>query len=297
MLALASVAVAQGDSATAQRWAEQAQRNYTAEVKVKPNDPLPRIRLAEAMLMLGQFTEALNVLKTGITQSGDRLYHEMAARVCAEWARKVVRESPGDFSTRLSLIQRGLEYAPNNEQLLVQLVALSNLSGKEAAEARSRINGLLTAGGSETAILHFFLGSDAWQRGQAEEARQHFALAFDMAPQMPYAANNAAMFMAQGDKPDLPRALGMIQSVLDKFPTNPRFRDTRGHILVKMSRWQEAVKDLEFSLPALPAKSATRKALAEAYRHLGLQDLAAEQERLAESEQSPSLTGAKAAAE
>ena len=87
--------------------------------------------------------------------------------------------------------------------------------------------------------------------------------------------------MQWATKPDLPRALAIIQSVLDRFPNNPSFHETRGQILVRMGRWQEGVADLEFALPQLASTSSTHSALADAYRGLGLRDLAAEHERLA----------------
>jgi len=77
-----------------------------------------------------------------------------------------------------------------------------------------------------------------------------------------------AMILTVGDKPDLSRALAIIESVLVKLPNNPSFRETRGEIYVRMGRWQEAVADLEFALPLLASKQGTHKALAEAYRGL-----------------------------
>jgi tetratricopeptide (TPR) repeat protein len=281
-LLLARVAAAQGDGPGAQKWAETAQSVFRAEVTAYPAAVLARARWAEATLMLGQFAEALDILKTGMMQSGDRIYREMASRVCEEWTKKVARESPADLGTQLSLIQSGLEYAPYNRELLMRLVGLSHLSGKEADAARDRLKALLLAGGKDAAMLHFCLGSDAWQHGRLEEARQHFALAYELAPQMPHVANNMAMVLATGDPPDLPRALAIIQSLSDKFPDDPHVLDTRGQILVKMGRWQEGVKCLELALPSLSSKATTRKALAEAYGHLGLKELAEEHQRLAE---------------
>jgi Flp pilus assembly protein TadD len=135
--------------------------------------------------------------------------------------------------------------------------------------------------GKATAILHFTLGVDAWEHSQLEEARKHFALAYETASQLPYVANNMAMILTVGDQRDLPRALAIIESVLAKFPNNPSFRETRGEILVQSGRSQEAIADLESALPLLASKRATHMALAKAYRSLDLRDLAAEHERLA----------------
>ncbi len=280
-LMLARIAAAQGDPSGARKWAQDARSAFKAQVSANPGAVLPRVRWAEATLLLEEFAEALTILETGITQADDRVCREMASQVCGAWTRKVERESPADLGTRLSLIQRGLAYAPNNRELLIRLVDLSHLTGKEADTARDQLKKLLLVGGRDTAIVHFCLGSDAWQRGQLDEARQHFTLAFELAPQMPYVANNMANMLATANPPDLPRALAIIQPLADKFPNDPHLLDTRGQILVKMGRWQEAVKCLEPALPSLSAKATTHQALAEAYQHLGLKELAEEHQRLA----------------
>jgi len=87
--------------------------------------------------------------------------------------------------------------------------------------------------------------------------------------------------LALGNPPDLPQALAIAQLLVEKFPDQPHFRDTRGQVLVKLGRWDDAVKDLEYALPRLNDKSATHTALAQVYENLGLRDLAAEHERLA----------------
>jgi hypothetical protein len=52
-----------------------------------------------------------------------------------------------------------------------------------------------------------------------------------------------------------------------------------------LGRSQEAIPDLEFALPLLASKRAAHTALAEAYRNLGLRDLAADYGRLAKESQ------------
>ena len=279
-LLLAGVAAGQGDVPETRKWALEAQSVYKAEVTAKPGEGLERMRWAQATLLLGQFAEALDILKPGFTQPEKKAYYDAAAQVYVQWTRKVRQESPRDSATRLGLIQRGLEYAPNDRELLLQLIELSRLSGQESEAARERIKGLL-ASGKDAAILHFYLGGDAWQRGRTEEARQHFLLAYDLAPNMPYVANNTAMMLATGNPPDLPRALAIIQPLADKLPNNPYVQDTRGQILIKMGKWQEGVKCLELALPSLTDKAKTHQALAEAYQHLGMKDMAAEHQKLA----------------
>src|SRR6185436_19715313 len=190
------------------------------------------------------------------------------------------RTSPEDWEARLKLLQQGLRYAPENQMLLKELVSLSRLNIAQGLTAREVLAKQL-AEGKSVAIIHFLLGLDAWQRGQGDSARQHFVLAFDSAPLMPEVANNMAMILVVGEQPDFPRALAIIESVLNKWPNNPNFRETRGQVLVRMGRWREAVTDLEFALPLVHSPGGTHNSLAAAYRGLGMEHLALEHERLA----------------
>jgi len=272
---------AQGDTIGARSWAERAARYHRERVEASKQDiPASRLAWADAMAMLEDYPAAFKVLETGWRQYENKTYLPPMGEVCALWADALARTKPGDLASRITLVQRGLECAPQNETLLRHLIGLTHLEGPEAATARATLTRMLSAG-KATAILHFALGVDAWQRRQPEAARQHFTLAYETASQLPYVANNMAMILTVGDKPDLPRALAIIESVLARFPNNPNFRETRGEVLVRLGRWREAVADLEFALPLLASKRATHEALARAYRGMGLRELAAEHERQA----------------
>src|SRR5438445_652901 len=78
-------------------------------------------------------------------------------------------------------------------------------------------------------------------------ARTHLEQAFRLAPQEGLVANNLAWLLAQPPSPDLPRALALIDSVLARWPDQPNYLETRGQILVKLQRWNEALADLEMA--------------------------------------------------
>jgi tetratricopeptide (TPR) repeat protein len=280
-LLLAAALKAQGDTVGARSWAERAARFHREKVEsAKLDVPASRLAWADALAMIEDYKGAFTVLEAGWKQYENQAYLSPMGEVCALWVDSLTRNRSGDLTAQVALIQRGLEYAPQNETLLQHLIALSHMAGPEGGAAHATITRMLTDGNAP-AILHFTLAIDAWQHGHPDTARQHFALAFGSASQLPFVANNMAMILAVGDKPDLPRALAIIQPVLDRFPNNPSFRETRGQVLVRLGRWQEGVADLEFALPQLASTRSTHSALADAYRGLGLRDLAAEHERLA----------------
>lgn len=262
-------------------WAERIADHFYNEVEVK-NSGQPRDRLswANALILLERYPEAIDELDEGARISHDPAYRQAIADTCAEWGRNLARKDPGNLVLRIRTIQRGLQANPDNASLLELMFDLSHSAeGTEGIALRDALVKIQAAGGS-SAILHFIAGNDELNRGNEDAARQHFELAYSLDPQMPSIANNMAMMLIRGDKPDPSRALAIIQTLLDKSPDNPNLRDTRGQILVKLGRWKDAIIDLEFALPQLESKNATHAALSEAYNAMGMQDLADEHKRL-----------------
>jgi tetratricopeptide (TPR) repeat protein len=281
-LPLALVLMAQGEEAQARAYAERAAKHFADKVaKSGADDPRMRMGWAEALVMLQNYEMALSVLETGAKESSAQVYGPAIAGVCAAWLQSP-QEAPRDVAGRLKLVQQGLQFDPRNELLLKELVKLTHQSGKEAETAREAVTKLLSEGGKDTASLHFFLGLDAWERGDKEKAREHMDLAYETDRLVPTVANNMAMVLISTDKPDCERALSLVEPIIAKFPDNPNFRDTRGLIYLKLGRYREAIADFEFALPKLQSKAGAHAALAEAYQKLGLKDLAEEHRRRAQ---------------
>ena len=282
-LLLAYVLRAKGEEEEARGWADRAAKYFAAKVSdtKESDDPGSRIAWANALVMLKQHAAALSVLETGLQQTGNPVYRPALGALYGNWVQSVVKESPLDYEARFKLVQSGLQYSAANEFLLQELVTLTRLEGAQSQPANDAVKKMLAEGGNASAILHYFLGIEAWQLGRKEEAQGHFSIAFEMAPFMPTVANNLAMILTVGDKPDYERALKVIDPIVQKLPQDAQFRSTRGLVLLKLGRYEEAVADLQASIPRLNNKRSSRLALAEAYRHLNMKDLADEQERLA----------------
>lgn len=281
-LLVAVVAQGRGDSYNANNWANAAIQTFTRNMKQNAprENPDDRIGWAEALMIQKDFPAAFSVLEEGLRQSGHPAYRRPIGDVCAAWAAQQAKDGGPGLAERLRIINRGLECIPQHPGLIKLLIDTSHLAGPEGETARSTLTRML-AQGDPPALLHYLLGNDAWQRGQMAEARTQMDLAFKAAPQMPYIANNMATLLTLSTPPELDRALAIIQSVVTNSPANPEFRDTRGQILLRLGRYQEAITDLEFALPSLKPAAGTHKALAEAYQALGLSQLAREHLRLA----------------
>jgi tetratricopeptide (TPR) repeat protein len=277
MLPLANVLRAQGDDSGARNWLVRAQRAYRERLsKGGSGDPEAVLGLARVLTELGEFPPAVEALESALKLQPAQEYVQVIGTVCAAWAASLEKEKPADVAGRLQVVERGLEYAPQNFQLLNHLAAITELTGPPAAAARKQLDQMLTDGG-KVAFVHFCLGLRADQKGDYETARKHYTLAYELAPQMVYVANNLALTLAYGPKPDLQRALSLIDPLVAASPSDGRLRDSRGQILLQLKRYKEAVADLEYGLPLLAAdqRSGAWAALAKAYEGLGMPDVAA----------------------
>ena len=280
-LLLANAHQALGDDRAARTWATRAAKHFGERVEQSAgNVPSERLAWAEALVVLQDYEQAFTLLEAGYRKSSDPGYRSALGQLCAAWSDNLGREKPLEVAERLRLVQQGLRYAPANRSLLQTLAALSSLQGAEGDAARATVNQTL-ASGNNVAILHFCLGGLAWERGDLEKARFHYDAAYAGSPEAPDIANNLASVLADGEKPDLPRALAVIQPLVDRFPDHPYYRDTRGQILLRLGRHREAIQDLESALAQLDDPRPTHLALARAYRQLGINDLADEHEKRA----------------
>jgi tetratricopeptide (TPR) repeat protein len=276
MLPLAIVLQSEGDEAGARSWAERSAKYFRERMgKATADDPGAYIGLANCKMLLKDYAGAAALLEGAAKQWSTPAYKQALGRVCANWARHLAADSPGDVFGRLAVVQRGLDQAPAYDVLLSELNTLTSLEEKEAAPLTEKLRRLL-AEGTNPGFQHLCLGNLAWRRGQLEEARQHFKLAQESGPVMTVLENNLAMILTFQERPDLPRALGLIEQVLARSPDQAEYRASRGQIFLRMGRFEEALADLESALPRVRDGRMTRAGLAQVYRALGKPDRAAE---------------------
>ncbi|HJQ81926.1 MAG TPA: tetratricopeptide repeat protein [Lacipirellulaceae bacterium] len=80
--------------------------------------------------------------------------------------------------------------------------------------------------------------------------------------------------MLQEPDGDIDDALEAVNEALEIRPDEFRFRETRGQVLVRLGRWQEAVQDLEYAANGMPESRDIHRSLAKAYDALGEKQLA-----------------------
>jgi tetratricopeptide (TPR) repeat protein len=278
-LTLARLYATQGKAGPSRVEAKLALDYFRRLAEADVDNAAARTQWAAAAVILEDYAGAAEILRWGLALPRADVYRGALAELYAVWSDAAGKDAGGG-DDRLALLEQGLGFDPENPRLLQRLFVLTRLNGDEAEQARAALRRSL-ARGKAAATVHMLLGADAAARGQTEEARRHCEQAYKLAPHLTGAANNLAWMLAHADPPDLPQALTLVNGVLEREPRNASFLDTRGHVLAKMGRYQEALADLETVLRERPDNAELHRILAECYRHLGQPELAAEHQRLA----------------
>jgi predicted Zn-dependent protease len=280
-----------GNAREAKHEAQLAVEYFQARAKSDLGDVRARLTWADGLTFLTRFPEAAAVLKEGLEAGPEpparSAYRAALGMVYAAWLRQRDGDARADAAEKFRLLSEGLRYDDSNAALLGRLADLARIQGPEADQARETLQALL-AQGDGSPLVHFALGVDAWRRGDAASAEVHLKAAQRLAPNLPVIANNLAWVLAQGKADDLPRALELSNLALQRAPNQPAFHGTRGEILVRLGKWNEALTDLEAALPASPKDPRLHRSLAEVYAQLGDPAMSAKHRRQArEGETAP----------
>jgi hypothetical protein len=123
------------------------------------------------------------------------------------------------------------------------------------------------------------LGTSAAVSGEWDRAESWLRQSLAVKPDNAAAWNNLACVLLQHSNPPLAEALAAAGKAVEADSNDFRFRQTRGQILLRLERYQEAVSDLEYALNGMPNVPTIHQSLAKAYDALGNRQLAAFHER------------------
>lgn len=285
-LRLAELYLARGNLQRGRNAAEQAARFYQGWARSDLYARQGRLGLADARILLGEFPEALAALREGLNATGDPVYRKAISRVYVAWSHHVAKTKKDSLGEQLDLAEKALEADPDNTDLVLGVWAMTNTVGKEGDQAIAVLRKQLS-NGKATALTHLALGMHAWKNAQPggaqspdprkqTEALLHLEQAYKLQPGMALVANNLAWILANAQPPDLKRALSLINSVLERWPNEPMFRDTRGFIHFRLGNWKDALSDYQAVLPAYADQPDIHKRLAAVYDKLGLKEMSAE---------------------
>lgn len=272
-LLLSKIARDQGKREQSLTWAKSAEKVFRDALAYNPNDERARIYFSGSMIAQDDYPAAAQALIDGLARKESEDLRSALGDIYARWYDEQSQKAPKDLGTRLTLLQRGLRHDPANPGLIDRIGRLMSSETADAEKVRAMLRELLSSG-KATAAIHFVLGNDAHQRNKLEEAQFHWECALKLAPEFAVVTNNLAWVLADGDKADPQRALEMIDAALQRIPDQPQLHGTRGHILLRLKRWKEAIVELETALAAWPTNPNLLSDLADAYVGLGLPELA-----------------------
>lgn len=265
-----------GDQSSCTRWAEKAQEGLRKSVLAAPANIETRLKLARALLLLGQSEAVAVTLSDGYKLTKDERLLNAGAESFVAWAARIENSEPqtsANLVKRLSLLSRATDLAPKNslalETLVNAVIQCAESTDPEVAKLRDTLVRKLDAD-----KVHFIQGTIALLRGDVEQADGHLQLAMAKSASVPGVLNNLAVVLYQKESPDLDRALTLVNAALKSLPDQPQIRETRGQIFLRMKHYKEAIFDLEFALAAKEPPQTIHKSLAQAYEAIGLVDMA-----------------------
>ena len=230
------------------------------------NTPL-RIEYAKLLVNMDRNEDALAVLKQGCESNPD----PDLKRAIADFYLMRYDQEPV-FEEQLKLIEQSWSYDPNNITSYLKLVTDFQALKDIDDDNRHRIADLIksqTTLPDPPAVAFYALSNLNFMTGDTEQYQINLMKSFERDPQFSVVANNVAWLLAHDQEVlDLEKANSLASELVQKFPTNPRFRDTYGTILMKQGKFKEALSQLEPILNQVPDKGAVHLKLAEIYEHL-----------------------------
>ena len=245
-----------------------------------PDDDDARLRWASVRMNLGDFEGAVRILREGLALRPEGPFQRALAAAFVTHYDRLSQQSADAGVPQLELLRIALKHDANCRDALLRLVEFGEGTEDEQKQAREMLESLL-ARGYATPFVHFVLGCKAWEAGETDSALFHLERAYKLDKELGPVANNLAWLLSHQESPDLERALTIIDSVLGRWPDVAQYRDTRGQILVKLERWNDALEDLERALPRMARDAPLHAALGQVYRRLGQVSLAQKHEELA----------------
>jgi predicted Zn-dependent protease len=268
-----------GDETQRSIFGERSIRFYEEKLKVDAADIAVRMQLAKALLLMQREEAAAKILEEGYAVTKNEGLRSATAEAFAIWAKRLGRESkePQTLIRRLNLVESALLLAPNNGAVIEASVNLIMECRENQNEEVRLVRAALMRGVSPVGS-HFIQGTLALMNGKFEEGKTHLELATKLGAQTPGILNNLAVAIAGMPDPNLEQALELSNAAIRQMPNHAYMHETRGQILIKLERWQDAIVDLELALSARELRPAIYPSLAQAYRALGNEQLAADYE-------------------
>ena len=233
---------------------------------------------AQAHRILGQQRQALDTLEEGLEQHPENksLTREIFD-ACLQQA-SLLAEQRSAPEEQLRLLQRAQQLDPSAQEPLIYLSRLAQHQNGVRTSAQALVDELIHSENPPPAIFAI-LGTQAAEAADYPVAVAYLRQACQADPQDAQSMNNLAWVLLQADtsspgESSLDEALQLATRAVQIQPDMAIYRETRGQILVRLGRAEEAVPELQRALNGTGDAAVIHAALADAYERLGEGDLA-----------------------
>jgi len=249
-----------GEARLRLRCLREAEEYLKKVLLTRPRDYKTRIDLANIYIAGDRIDEAERLIDAGLTLIETRKLatnspamiglRRVLSDLCLHRMAGVNGNSESSFAQMFQLLGRALQYDPSNRVAYLRMNSLyqSATDDAERSDLRRQLEQQVVEG-KALPFAHFSLGTIRWLDGDYSAALWHTERAFELDPALMDVANNLAWLLGDAEKPDLARALELTNLAISRQPGDPRYRDTRGTILMKMHAWEAALTDFESILP------------------------------------------------
>lgn len=269
-----------GQRSKAEQLAKRSLYEVGKLLKQNPGNTSYALAVADSQILLERPADAVQTLKRAIDLASteeEKLILKRAmgnASLLAILAVEKEGRYQDDGLQILKLLQAALQVNPNhrglNTLMLEKVLASSNSESEEIASVR---NALVAA--APPGIAHFIKGTVDLNNDRIEEGIAHLKLASERVPNSGAVLNNLAFALANHENSDLEEALRLSTSAIENVSNPvPSFYETRGQILLKLHRYEEAILDFEKALDQASLAIRAHTALAVCYDAIGKLDLA-----------------------
>lgn len=264
---LAAIYDSRNDASASIEALRKAEAGIPKILEANPKNFPMRVEYAKVLVNMKRQDDALNVLEEGWKLDPN----PQLGRAIADFY-SMLFDQEKDFDAQLNLIKRSWNYDPsyfktylNLIQKFEEVVSTEPDKGDQILETVKA----QTIAKDAPAVAYFALSNICYMRGDEKAYQTNLEKAFEIDPQFSIAANNLAWMLAHDkDKLDLEKAAMLAEELVQKYPSNPRFRDTYGTILMKQGKFDLALNELEQVLNRIPNKGPVHSKLAEIYDRL-----------------------------
>ena len=265
-LGLAMAFAVKGEHEKSMNHASLARQYFSSVVRNEPTNAEVRLQWAQSAALMGDTPQAAAILEQGYQLTRAPGYRVSLSRLFLAWSQ-FVGADPARIADRIVLLAKSVQCDDSNPLAIRTLLDILPIDRPNANDIRSALDKAISENNSP-AVLEIVLAVDSMLKKEGKEAARRFELARTADPQCSRILNNMAWTMGNTRPARLSLALDLIDTAVAQAPDQIRFLDTRGQILAKLERWQDAMADLQKAKQVLPDNKDLQETLARVSTHL-----------------------------